>query len=217
MTTVITNLAMFKVGWLACVLGAAAGMPWLGVLAVAAASAIHIASAHDKSKTMTLLATAALIGLTWESLMVFSGYLDYSATGHTGVVAPYWIIAMWVLFATTLSLGFSWLKNRLFLATLLGGIGGPMAFAAGAKAGAVQFSDPVLSLVVVGAGWAVLMPLMVFLARYLNGHEVAAEAVLEADQRGMPRGAAGNVSRNVPGNAPGNAMNSQSHSHMSNQ
>lgn len=177
MKSTITNLAMFKVGWLACVLGAAAGMPWLGLLAVGVACAINVASARIKSKTLLLLISAALIGLAWESFMVISGWLDYRQSGHTGVLAPYWIVAMWVLFATTLNIGFSWLKGRLVLAGLLGGVGGPMAFAAGAKAGAVTFTEPVTSLVVVGAGWAVLMPLMVFIAQYLNGHETRSAQV----------------------------------------
>ena len=177
MNAMVTNLAMYKVGWLACVLGAAAGKPWLGVLAVAVACVINVACARSKSKTVLLLTAAACIGLAWESFMVIGGWLDYSANGHEGSLAPYWIVAMWVLFATTLNLGFRWLKGRLFVAALLGGIGGPLAFAAGEKAGAVDFSDPVYSLIAVGIGWALLMPLMVFVARHLNGHEVDKAAI----------------------------------------
>ncbi len=175
MKAIVTNLAMYKIGWLACVLGAAAGFPWLGVFAVAVACVINIACANSKSKTMMLLATAATVGLAWESFMVIGGWLDYSSSGHQGSLAPYWIVALWVLFATTLNLGFSWLKDRLVLAAVIGGLGGPLAFAAGEKAGAVEFGDPATSLVAVGIGWAILMPLMVFLARYLNGHEYTLE------------------------------------------
>ncbi len=122
MKAVVTNLAMYKLGWVACVLGAAAGMPWVGVLAVAVASAIHIATARSRSKTLLLLVSAALIGFSWESFVVMNGWLSYGPD-HNGVVAPYWIVAMWVLFATTLSLGFKWLKNHLWVAALVGGLG----------------------------------------------------------------------------------------------
>ena len=170
MKAVVANLAMYKVGWLACVLGAAAGLPWLGIMPVAVACAIHIASARSRSKTVLLLISAALIGFAWESFVIINGWINYGPE-HNGLVAPYWIVAMWVLFATTLNLGFKWLKNHLWAAALVGGIGGPLAFAAGERLGAVGFSDPVVSLAIVGAGWAVLMPLMVYMARFLNGHE----------------------------------------------
>ncbi|MFK8029724.1 MAG: DUF2878 domain-containing protein [Gammaproteobacteria bacterium] len=179
MKDVVTNLTMYKIGWVACVLGAASGQPWIGVVAVAVACVIHIASAHTKSKTVLLLVSAALLGLAWESFMVFSGWLDYSVSGHTGNIAPYWIVALWVLFATTLNVGFKWLKGRLVVATLLGAIGGPLAFAAGQRAGAVEFGHPVNSLLAVGLGWAVLMPLLVVLARNLNGHATAEPSLMQ--------------------------------------
>ena len=51
-----------------------------------------------------------------------------------------------------------------WIIALLGVIGGPLAFAAGAAMGAVKFSDPVWSLVIIGAGWAVLLPLFALIA-----------------------------------------------------
>ncbi len=170
---------MYKVGWVACVVGAAAGMPWLGVLAVAVASAIHIASAQSRPKTVLLLVSAALIGFAWESFVVLNGWLNYGPD-HSGLVAPYWIVALWVLFATTLNLGFKWLKDHLWVAAIVGGLGGPLAFAAGERLGAVQFSDPVVSLGVVAAGWSLLMPLMVYMARYLNGHDIQSSSSVTA-------------------------------------
>ncbi|MEM7081449.1 MAG: DUF2878 domain-containing protein [Pseudomonadota bacterium] len=180
MKSIVTNLTLFKISWLACVIGAAAGMPWIGVLAILAASIVHIASAEIKSRTVALLASAALIGLVWESFMIVGGWLEY--VDHTGPIAPYWIIAMWVLFATTLNVGFRWLKDHLLVAALVGGIGGPMAFAAGAKAGAVQFENPTTALVIVGIGWALMMPLMVYISRYLNGHPNLEAAVSNAPE-----------------------------------
>lgn len=179
MKVVVTNLALYKIGWVACVAGAAAGIPWIGVLAVAVASAIHVATAQSKSKTVLLLVSAALIGFAWESFVVINGWLDYGPE-YSDLVAPLWIVAMWVLFATTLNLGFKWLKNHLWAAALVGGFGGPLAFAAGERLGAVQFSDPTVSLSIIGVGWALLMPLMVYMARYLNGHDATSVSTASA-------------------------------------
>jgi len=47
------------------------------------------------------------------------------------------------------------------VASLFGALGGPMSFLAGEKAGAVSFSNASTALVIIGLGWAVLLPLLV--------------------------------------------------------
>lgn len=170
MSTIAINIILFKLGWLACVISAAKGVPGAGMIAVAAVVAIHLSSARNAHLSAKLLASAAAIGLLWESVLASAGWLDYGANHGTGVLAPFWIVGMWVLFATTLNLSFRWLKGRLAVAALFGAIGGPLAFFGGAKLGAVSFSDPVWTPVVIGVGWALLMPLMVYLSRYFDGH-----------------------------------------------
>ncbi|MFL9896379.1 DUF2878 family protein, partial [Paraburkholderia sp. RL17-381-BIF-C] len=88
---------------------------------------------------------------------------------------PWWLLALWALFAVQLNVLFGWLKRRLLLAAAAGALAGPLSFRAGAAFGAVQFADPVLSFVAIGAGWAVLMPLMLALARRWNGVHVPAD------------------------------------------
>lgn len=167
MPSIAKNLLLFKAGWLACVLGAANGMPWLGPVAVAAIAAEHLRTAHAPMDELKLLGLAALIGAVWESALVLTNILDY---GDGNAYAPFWIIAMWVLFATTLNIGMNWLKRHWGIAAIAGGIGGPLAFFSGAKAGAVVFTDTINSLLVIGVGWAVLLPLLVTASRRLNGH-----------------------------------------------
>ena len=53
-----------------------------------------------------------------------------------------------------------------------GALAGPLSFRAGAALGAVRFSDPALSLFALSVGWAVLMPLMLALARRWDGVHV---------------------------------------------
>jgi len=72
---------------------------------------------------------------------------------------------MWALFATTINHSMAWLKNRYFLALLLGAVFGPLAFIAGESLGAVVFLDRTMALTLLAAGWAVLMPLLLLLAQ----------------------------------------------------
>ena len=164
MTGMLKNLLLFKAGWLACVVLAARDMPELASLAVAAVVAIHLAGVAVPVKEALLLVAAAVIGLAWESMLVWSGLLVYSQSSASGALAPHWIVAMWVLFATTVNHGLGWIKRNWMVTAAAGLLGGPLAFYAGAGMGAVSFSNTALALAVIGLGWALLLPLLVLIA-----------------------------------------------------
>jgi hypothetical protein len=157
----VVNLSLFKIGWLACVLTAAASMPFVGTAVVGVAVLVHLLLAKDYNGELQILLFAAFLGLAWESLLVATGIVQYSAEPFLPGLAPYWIVAMWVLFATTLNIGMRWLRKSLVIAAVAGAIGGPLSFLAGEKAGAVMFADTTIALLVIGLGWAVLLPLLV--------------------------------------------------------
>jgi Na+/H+ antiporter NhaC len=71
---------------------------------------------------------------------------------------------MWVLFATTINHGLRWTKSNLWVASLAGLLGGPMAFFGGMNLGAVEFSHTAAALVVIGLGWALLLPVLTLVA-----------------------------------------------------
>lgn len=161
MNAVLLNLTFFKAGWLAAVFSAAASVPFLGTLAIAVAVGTHLALSRSREGEVRLLALAAAIGFGWESILVATGLVQYGAASILPGTAPYWIVAMWLLFATTLNVGMRWLRKNLYVTAIFGAIGGPMSFLAGEKAGAVSFPDPFVSLAVIGLGWAVFLPLLV--------------------------------------------------------
>ncbi len=175
MKLILLNLLFFKIAWVACVAGAAAGFPLAGALVVAAAAAFHLKPARNPRSEMLLLAAAAALGLGWETMLVATGVLSYDAGVMMAGVAPYWIVAMWVLFATTLNVGMRWLHRSTLVAIIAGAIGGPLSFLAGERAGAVTFADPLLSLAVISVGWAVLLPFLVRVAARFDGHALAAQ------------------------------------------
>lgn len=168
----IKNFILYNVGWFAVVLFAAQGQVWVGNVAVMLVVAAHLLSVPSARKESLLLAAAAVIGLVWETLLVWSGILSYPTAPGIGVLAPSWIVAMWILFATTINVSLSWVKRSWWLASLFGAIGGPLAFAAGQALGAVSFGDPVITPLVIGAGWAVLLPSLCAVADRINGTRV---------------------------------------------
>ena len=164
MAGTIRNLVLFKLGWVGCILLAAAGEPLLATLAVAAVVTIHLFSAPVAVKEALLLVVAAVIGMAWESLLVSGGIVSYPGYAASAPMAPYWIVAMWVLFATTINHGLRWIKRSGSIAALAGFVGGPLAFLGGAGMGAVEFGHTASALAVIGIGWAFLLPALALIA-----------------------------------------------------
>lgn len=160
----LINIVLFKAGWVAVVAAAARNIPLAGTLAIAAIVVVRLMQADNRAAEARLLAAAAAIGFAWESALVGAGLVSYPSGTLVHGLAPYWIVAMWLLFATTLNVSMRWLRRHISVAIVAGAVGGPLAFWAGASAGAVSFPEPLTALVAIGAGWAMLLPLLVSLA-----------------------------------------------------
>lgn len=160
----LINIILFKAGWIAVVTAAAGNVPLAGTLAIAGIVLVRLAQADNRAAEARLLVAAGAIGFAWESALVGAGLVSYSSGTLVDGMAPYWIVAMWLLFATTLNVSMRWLRRHVGVAVAAGAVGGPLAFWAGASAGAVSFPEPLVSLVAIGAGWALLLPLLVQLA-----------------------------------------------------
>lgn len=169
MNSKLVNFVAFQFGWFACVLGAANGFPWLGVLAVGMIVIFHIRTADNRAHEVQLLALAVVLGLVFDSLLVSSGWVRYPSGMLIPGLAPYWIIAMWALFSTTLNLSMSWLKGSLVVASVMGAVFGPLSYLAGQRLGAIELVDPVSSMILLAIIWAGVMPLLVFASNRFDG------------------------------------------------
>lgn len=169
MNRVLINFLLFQVGWFACVLGAAKGFPLLGPAAVTVAVVIHLSFAHQPRSESLLLLNAGMLGAVFDTLLVQSGNLIYVNGMLWPGTAPIWIVSMWVLFATTLNVSMKWLRGRYGVAMVLGLVGGPLSYLGGAELGGLVFVDKTASLVMLAAGWATIMPVLVWMARQLDG------------------------------------------------
>ena len=67
--------------------------------------------------------------------------------------------------------------NLLMVVAVAGAIGGPLAFFAGASIGAVELVSPAIALIAIGIGWAVMLPLLVKVAVWLeDGHRLVEQS-----------------------------------------
>jgi hypothetical protein len=162
------NVFLFQLGWFACVLGAARGYAREGTILALAIVAGYVACAKRPRRELLLVAAAALLGAIFDSLLAMSGWLRYDEGVLFQGTAPYWIVAMWALFAITLNVSMRALRSRPWLGALLGVIGGPAAYYAGAKLGALTLVQPLPALAALAIGWALATPLLFALALRLE-------------------------------------------------
>lgn len=168
LATSLTNAAIYQVGWFACVLGAARGWGFEGALIALTLSAAHLALAERPLPELKLMLAAGAIGITLDSLNANLGVLIFDDL-IAGVLAPIWIIALWVQFATLLHFCMHWLSRRYLLAALLGLIGGPLSFLAGERMGAATFGEPrILSIAILALAWSLALPALVLIADRLG-------------------------------------------------
>lgn len=167
----LINILGFKVGWLSSVLGAAREMPWLGPAVLLVVLLLHLRQANRPDLEIGLVVACGVIGAWFDSILAATGWVSYPSGQFDPNIAPYWIVAMWMLFATTLNRSMSWLKGRPALAAAMGAIAGPMSYLAGNRLGGIVFESPLAATVALSVGWAVLMPVVVMLADRLNGFD----------------------------------------------
>ena len=166
---VLINFAAFQIGWFSSVIGAAKQMPWLGPLVLLIVLAIHLRQARRPQAELTLVVACGLVGVFFDSLLVVFGWVTYPSGQFSDLLAPYWIVTMWMLFGTTLNLSMGWLKGRPWLAAAFGAFGGPASYIAGQKLGGIVFVDYYAAVIALAIGWAIFMPLLLIVAERYNG------------------------------------------------
>jgi len=174
---ILVNFILFQLGWFSCVLMAAQGLPEVGITIALLLVFVQLFLAENRKNLLILIAIVTLIGSAWDSVMTSTGILVFDAGMIASFLAPGWIIAMWLMFATTLNVSFRWLFGRYWLAMLLGAICGPLTYQAGAAMDAVVIPDNLLANSVIALGWALLMPLYIKFAEMFHIAEVSGDKV----------------------------------------
>ncbi len=168
MPRILTNILLFQIGWFACVLGAAYSQPLIGSSIAIMIIAYHLYSTLDWQRELLLILIVMLIGFFWDSLLVYQGWISYSTGQIFPGTAPYWIVVMWGLFTTTLNVSMKWLNKRLLYSICFGLVGGPLAYLAGSKLGALEFIDKQSGLIALAVGWGVITPSLLALSQYIS-------------------------------------------------
>jgi hypothetical protein len=169
MRKALINYAAFQLGWFSCVLGAAGGRPWLGPVVVSFAVLVHLLMAARPSREFALLVMCALLGLVFDSVLLWTGWVAYPDGGWIPGMAPYWMISLWIVFGSTLNLSMVWLRGRTWLGFLVGSIAGPASYLAGESLNAMSLVQPIPALIALSLGWGLILPALSQLATVFDG------------------------------------------------
>lgn len=166
----ILNFILFQAAWFACVAGAAASKPLLGVVVTFFVLLWHLYQAKQYKIELKLILSVLFTGAVFDQVMLSFHLIDYANHGWSNSIVPIWILALWLGFATTLNVSLAWMQGKTITAVLFGAVGGPLAYLGAQKLGAVVLPS-VTSYIVLSIGWAILTPCFLIIARHINGYQ----------------------------------------------
>jgi len=163
MKKILINLTLFQIGWLVCVIG---GNLYAVGFTLAALLIHNWVVLHDHNE-WKLIGGVVLVGCLWDITMANMGVINYTNADLFGI--PVWLICLWLLFATTFMHGLFWLRRRLWLAVVFAAVLGPASYWFGSKLTDASFGLPLAaSVLIMGAGWALLFPCGIYYAGKLK-------------------------------------------------
>lgn len=162
----ILNYVLYQAGWTCCVLGAAYHHPRVGTTLAMGLLAVHLLLADRPRAEFRLIAMAAATGFAADTILGWAGVVRFSSGYIVPWLAPPWIVLMWMQFASTFRYSLGWLVVRPWLAAVLGALGGPAAYWAGSRLGAVTLGpDLRTAFIALAVVWATALPLLLLRAR----------------------------------------------------
>jgi hypothetical protein len=165
----LLNFAMFYLGWFACVMGAGRGNLWLGPSVVAALVIVHLYMTPRAFYEVRLILAIGILGFAIDTMQASAGLYAFARTSPAPWLCPLWMVALWMIFATTLNASMAWLAGRYRLAAVLGALCGPVSYIAGARLGAIEFpAHAGVSLVGIVVVWACVMPSLLWLRDFFD-------------------------------------------------
>jgi hypothetical protein len=161
------SLVGYQLVWFASVIGAAHGVSWPSLLALTLYASLQLARSTKRRTDVALIATGVALGCVLEGGLLHFGLARYAPAWPLATMAPAWILALWAAFALTFTQSLKYLQSRLWLALLLGAIGGPLAYEAAARGWHVaSFTQPIWpTLLYLAFGWGLATPLLAWLAQ----------------------------------------------------
>lgn len=154
------NLVCFNIAWL--------GLVFIGNLFIPIAIFLlgaQLWSSDTDKSDIVLILLVATVGVALDFILIHVGVFTFPDTENI----PYWLITLWVCFASTIRKSLDFLARSRWLQFLVGAFVAPLSYLAGAKAGVVYLSLSIAESYVLLAGlWGPLMLVIFAFSRWLK-------------------------------------------------
>jgi hypothetical protein len=124
--------------------GRASHRPWTGCLIALTLVGVHLTRSLERSIEVRLMALATAVGAIVEMVQIATGTYRFTSGTVIDALQPSWLLTMWAQCATTFRHSLRTVISRPPQAALFGSIGGPIAFLAGERLGAVTLLAPLM-------------------------------------------------------------------------
>ena len=158
----LTNSLLFNFSWFAIV---TTHSELLAPVLVCLHLVLHFSLMGRGMSELTFIVAVTLLGLLMDQALFHFGVFTVNVQAS---LAPLWMSCLWPVLATTCMHAFSGLTNHLWLAALLGGVGGAGSYMAGMALSDVQFGPAIWGPWIMAAVWTVLLPSLVSVAKWWN-------------------------------------------------
>jgi len=165
----VWNIISVNIGWMVCILGAARGHHWLGLVVVTILFGIHIILIERRKINIVFFVASATIALGFliDTTLIFIGTLEPNRWVMPTPFTTVWDLMIWANFSLALNTSLRFLQKKPFTAAILGATFAPGTYYAGDRLGALHFSKPIFfNLIWVGILWCFAMPCLSLIAKY---------------------------------------------------
>jgi len=117
--------------------------------------ALHLRYCQDRGAEVRALFWVTLAGCVLDSVLGAMDVFDFAQWP-----LPLWLALLWLVLASGLRHSLAWAARPVWLGALLGMLGGPLAYLAGARLAGVALPMGVMpTAIVLGMIWALVFPL----------------------------------------------------------
>ena len=117
--------------------------------------ALHLRYCEDRGAEVRALFWVTLAGCVLDSVLGAMDVFDFAQWP-----LPLWLALLWLVLASGLRHSLAWAARPVWLGALLGMLGGPLAYLAGARLAGVALPMGVMpTAIVLGMIWALVFPL----------------------------------------------------------
>jgi hypothetical protein len=166
----IVGSILYQAVWFATVLSAGqVSRWWWGVLGVLVYIAVVLPLWPTLWRRVVIMAViGVLTGLVMDSGMIWFHVWSTPRVAVPHPLPPVWLILLWSAFGMYIALSLEMLYGRYLFSSVVGAIGGMLAYRGGVPFGAIEMGASVwLSTVVLMIAWAIAFPALIWVATRL--------------------------------------------------